>query len=110
MTNKQPTIIYTLTDEAPFLATAAFLPIIRTFIPFVAGMGRMPAGRFFVWNVIGAVVWIGSLVGLGHFIGNTPLADNLGLVIGTVIGLSFLPVVWKLARAYFSAPAPESKT
>ncbi len=95
---------------ASSLVLARFLPIIRTFIPFVAGMGQMSAGRFFVWNVIGAVLWIGSLVGLGHVIGNTPLADNLGLVIGTVIGLSFLPVVWKLAWSYFSAPSPESKT
>lgn len=106
----EATRAYYAEKGATSLVLARFLPIIRTFIPFVAGMGRMPAGRFFVWNVIGAVVWIGSLVGLGHFIGNTPLADNLGLVIGTVIGLSFLPVVWKLARAYFSAPAPGSKT
>lgn len=106
----EATRAYYAEKGASSLVLARFLPIIRTFIPFVAGMGRMPAARFFVWNVIGAVVWIGSLVGLGHVIGNTPLADNLGLVIGTVIGLSFVPVLWKVARSYFSAPGPESKT
>lgn len=93
------------------LVLARFLPIFRTFIPFVAGMGRMPAGRFLAWNIAGAVIWIGSLVGLGHFIGNTPLADDLGLVIATVIGLSFLPIAWKLARGWWltrRAPAPRT--
>ncbi len=106
----EATRAYYADKGASSLVLARYLPIIRTFIPFVAGMGQMPAGRFFAWNVYGAVLWIGSLVGLGHAIGNTPLADNLGVVIGTVIGLSFLPVVWKLARNYFSSPAPESKT
>ena len=106
----EATRAYYAQKGASSLVLARYIPIIRTFIPFVAGMGRMPAGRFLAWNVVGAVLWIGSLVGLGHFIGNTPIADNLGAVIGTVIGLSFLPVVWKVARAYFSAPKPESKT
>jgi membrane-associated protein len=106
----EATRAYYARKGASSLVLARYIPIIRTFIPFVAGMGQMPAGRFLAWNVVGAVLWIGSLVGLGHFIGNTPLADNLGAVIGTVIGLSFLPVVWKLGRGYFSAPKPESKT
>lgn len=93
------------------LVLARYIPIIRTFIPFVAGMGQMPAGRFFIWNVIGAVLWIGSLVGLGQCIGGTKWADeNLGIVTGLVIGLSFLPVIWKIGRSYFKPSAPESKT
>jgi len=106
----ESTRAYYAEKGASSLVLARYLPIVRTFIPFVAGMGQMPAGRFFVWNVVGAVLWIGSLVGLGHAIGNTPLADNLGLVIGTVIGLSFLPVLWKAGRSYLNRRKPAPRT
>ncbi len=106
----EATRAYYAEKGASSLLLARYLPIIRTFIPFVAGMGRMPAGRFLLWNVVGAVLWIGSLVGLGHAIGNTRLADNLGYVTGGVIALSFLPVLWKLARNHLSGRAPESRT
>jgi membrane-associated protein len=85
------------------LVLARFIPVIRTFVPFVAGMGRMPPRRFLVWNVAGAVLWIGSLVLLGHLIGGTPLAKNLGLVTLGVIFLSFLPVLIKAGRAWLNA-------
>jgi membrane-associated protein len=88
---------------ASSLVMARFIPVIRSFVPFVAGMGKMPPRRFFLWNVVGAVVWIGSLVLLGHLIGGTPLAANLGLVTLGVIFLSFLPVLLKAGRAWLSA-------
>lgn len=88
---------------AASLVLARFIPIIRTFVPFVAGMGRMPARRFLAWNVIGAFLWIGSLVLLGHLIGGTPLAKNLGWVTLGVIFASFLPVLIKGGRAWLSA-------
>ena len=88
---------------AASLVMARFIPVIRTFVPFVAGMGKMPAQRFFVWNVAGAVIWIGSLVLLGHLIGNTPLAKNLGLVTIGVIFVSFLPVLIKLGKAWLTS-------
>jgi len=88
---------------ATSLVLARFIPIIRTFVPFVAGMGKMPPRRFFVWNVAGAVVWIGSLVLLGHLIGNTPLAKNLGAVTLGVIFVSFLPVLIKAGKAWLTS-------
>lgn len=88
---------------AASLVMARFIPIIRTFVPFVAGMGKMPARRFFLWNVAGAVIWIGSLVLLGHLIGNTPLAKNLGAVTLGVIFVSFLPVLIKAGKAWLTS-------
>jgi len=88
---------------ASSLVLARFIPVIRTFVPFVAGMGRMPPRRFLVWNIVGAVIWIGSLVLLGHLIGGTPLAKNLGLVTLGVIFLSFLPVLLKAGQAWLNA-------
>ncbi len=94
---------------ATSLVMARFIPVIRTFVPFVAGMGKMPADRFLFWNILGAVIWIGSLVGLGHVIGGTPLAKNLGVVTGSVIAVSFLPIVYKAAKAWLTSRR-ESKT
>jgi membrane-associated protein len=94
---------------ATSLVMARFIPVIRTFVPFVAGMGKMPADRFLFWNILGAVIWIGSLVGLGHVIGGTPLAKNLGVVTGSVIAVSFLPIVYKAVKAWLTSRR-ESKT
>ena len=88
---------------AASLVMARFIPIIRTFVPFVAGMGRMPPRRFFVWNVAGAVIWIGSLVAVGRLIGDTPLAKNLGAVTLGVIFVSFLPVLYKAGKAWLTS-------
>lgn len=75
------------------LVLARFVPILRTFVPFVAGMGAMEPRRFLLWNVVGAVLWVPSLLLLGHYIGTTPLAEKLHEVILVVIGVSFLPIV-----------------
>ena len=86
MSTQQPSIIYTLTDEAPRLATASFLPIIRTFAPFVAGVGAMHYRRFLAFNVIGAGVWVVSFVMLGYYFGNLPVVkENFTLVIFAII-------------------------
>lgn len=92
------------------LVLARFIPVIRTFIPFAAGMGQMPAARFALWNVVGAVIWITSLLGLGYLIGGTELAEkHLGKVTLGVIAVSLLPVVIKAARVWLNARR-ETKT
>jgi membrane-associated protein len=80
------------------LVIARFIPIMRTFVPFVAGMAHMPGMRFLKWNVLGAIIWITSLVGIGHYIGQTEFADSLHKVIILVIVISFLPLAWKIIR------------
>lgn len=100
---------YYATKGASSLILARFIPVIRTFVPFVAGMGRMPAGRFLLWNVVGAVVWIGSLVLLGHLIGGTPLARDLRWVTLGVIAVSLSPLLWKFLRARLSS-SPGTRT
>ncbi|MEK7839991.1 MAG: VTT domain-containing protein, partial [Pseudomonadota bacterium] len=69
-----------------------FLPIIRTFAPFVAGIGSMTYGRFLLYNVVGAVLWVVSLVMAGYLFGNLQIVkENLALVIMGIIILSLLP-------------------
>jgi membrane-associated protein len=78
---------------------ARFFPIIRTFAPFVAGVGRMPYARFVAFSAGGAVLWIGSLVCAGYFFGNIPfIKDNLTLVIFGIVALSLAPGALHLLR------------
>jgi membrane-associated protein len=71
---------------------ARFVPVVRTFVPFVCGIGRLTYGRFLGFSVIGALLWVGLLVPAGYFFGNLPMVkNNLTLVILCIIFLSVLP-------------------
>ena len=71
-----------------------FLPILRTFAPFVAGVGRMDYGRFQMYNVVGAVSWVLTFVIGGYLFGNIPIIrDNFGVVTLIIIAASMVPVV-----------------
>jgi membrane-associated protein len=81
-----------------------FMPIIRTFVPFVAGVGRMPFGRFFLFNLVGGGAWVAGLTYLGYFFGGTELVrKNFSLVVLAIIGLSLLPMVIELGRAWLQS-------
>ena len=81
------------------LVIARFLPLIRTFAPFVAGVGSMRYPRFLGFSVIGALVWVVSLVYAGYFLGNIPVVrQNLSVVILIIIALSLAPVAFELLR------------
>jgi membrane-associated protein len=74
------------------IVISRFLPIIRTFAPFVAGIGAMPHVRFQLFNACGGVLWVGSVLAAGYFFGNIALVrDNLGIVIVAIVGISVLP-------------------
>jgi membrane-associated protein len=79
---------------------ARFVPIVRTFAPFVAGMGHMVYGRFLFYSFAGAVLWIGSLTYAGYFFGNLPVVrDNLSIVIIGIVVLSIMPGVVEFLRS-----------
>lgn len=84
---------------------ARFIPIIRTFAPFVAGIGYMSLKQFSFYNIVSAVIWIVSLVGAGYFFGSLPfIKDNFSLVVYGIILLSILPpLVAFLYKKLFSA-------
>jgi membrane-associated protein len=84
---------------AKTIVIARFVPIIRTFAPFVAGIGRMTYARFALYNVAGGVLWIALLTGGGYFFGNIPVVRrNFTLVIFAIIALSVLPGVIEMLR------------
>jgi membrane-associated protein len=88
---------------------ARFIPIIRTFAPFVAGVGTMRYRKFIVYNVVGGLVWTSVFLFAGYFFGNIPVVrDNFGLVVIAIIVISVLPVVYELLQHRLRAkPAAE---
>lgn len=84
------------------LVASRFLPLFRTFAPFVAGVARMDWSRFLFFNAIGAIAWVVSLTLVGYWFGNIPfIKNNLTVVILAIIGVSFVPVLigWWRHRA-----------
>jgi membrane-associated protein len=88
------------------IVLSRFAPIIRTFAPFVAGVGRMHYGRFQAYNIAGGVAWVNLFVWGGFLIGNIPLVkQNFGLVTLTIIVVSMLPIVSMFLKKQPKAPA-----
>jgi membrane-associated protein len=79
---------------------ARFIPIIRTFAPFVAGVGKMRYGYFISYNIIGGIVWTALCTFVGYFFGNLPIVkENFSLVIVAIVVISVLPAVWEVVKA-----------
>ncbi len=90
---------------------ARFIPIIRTFAPFVAGVGTMRYGKFIVYNVVGALVWTSLFTSAGYFFGNIPVVrDHFGLVVVAIIVISVLPVVYEVVKQRLRPEQPEDKS
>jgi membrane-associated protein len=78
---------------------ARFIPIIRTFAPFVAGVGRMRYGYFITYNIVGGIVWTALFIFAGYFFGNlTIVRENFSLVIIAIVIISVLPAVWEYVK------------
>ena len=77
-----------------------FVPIVRTFVPFVAGAGAMTYSSFAFFNIIGGVIWVGACVGAGYAFGNVPIVkENFSLVTLGIIAVSLLPAVVEFLRS-----------
>jgi membrane-associated protein len=85
---------------AKTIVLARFVPVVRTFAPFVAGIGRMSYARFALYNVVGGVAWVVSLTMAGYcFSGWKPVADHFELVVLMIVFISILPIVVEFVKA-----------
>ena len=79
---------------------ARFIPVVRTYVPFVAGIGSMPYARYIGWCLAGALTWVVSLCSAGYFFGNIPLVkNNLSVVIVLIVLVSISPALFAWLRA-----------
>jgi membrane-associated protein len=84
-----------------------FMPIVRTFVPFVAGVAEMSYPAFALYNVTGALAWVGICVGAGYLFGNVPIVkDNFSLVAIGIVIVSVLPMVVEYVRYRRDSPPP----
>jgi membrane-associated protein len=82
-----------------------FLPIVRTYVPFVAGMAQMPAREYLAYNVAGAVLWVGALTYAGFFFGNIPwIRGNLTAIIVAIVVVSLAPLAVAYVRSRSARP------
>lgn len=85
------------------LVFARFVPIFRTFVPFAAGMAKMKYSSFLRYSVGGGILWVGSMLLIGYFLGQTSLANQLHKVILVVIFVSVLPILVQAIRGYLKS-------
>jgi membrane-associated protein len=87
------------------IVLARFMPIVRTFVPFVAGVAEMSYPAFALYNVLGGLVWVGLCVGAGYAFGNVPIVkDNFSLVAIGIVLVSVLPIAIELIRSRRTKP------
>ena len=96
------------------IVLARFIPVLRTFVPFIAGVAVMPYRKFFIFNVIGGIGWVLSMTLLGYWIGRSPLSEKLHQIIVIVIAVSLMPMIvgflrkfWTKRRGKASLDSPE---
>jgi membrane-associated protein len=80
--------------------SSRFAPIIRTFVPFVAGAARMAAPKFLIYNLVGGILWTAVCVGAGYAFGNVPIVkDNFSIVALGIVAVSLLPMIIEIVKA-----------
>jgi membrane-associated protein len=89
---------------ATAVVLSRFVPIFRSFVPFIAGVGQMSWGKYMAYTVFSAFIWVVPITLLGYLFGNVPIVkENFSLVVLGVIGISLLPVIYQAVKGYFAS-------
>jgi membrane-associated protein len=89
---------------ATAVVLSRFVPIFRSFVPFIAGVGQMSWGKYMAYTVFSAFIWVVPITLLGYLFGNVPIVkENFSLVVLGVIGISLLPVIYQAVKGFFSS-------
>jgi membrane-associated protein len=89
---------------ATAVVLSRFVPIFRSFVPFIAGVGQMSWGKYMAYTVFSAFIWVVPITLLGYLFGNVPIVkENFSLVVLGVIGISLLPVIYQAVKGFFAS-------
>lgn len=80
---------------------ARFVPIMRTFVPFIGGVAQMKYREYFPYSVAGGIAWVLSMTLLGYFLGNSPLGEKIHLVVLVIVAISLLPILFAFLKRLF---------
>ncbi|AEE53868.1 VTT domain-containing protein [Haliscomenobacter hydrossis] len=95
---------------ATAVVLSRFVPIFRSFVPFVAGVGQMAWGKYMAYTIFSAAIWVVPITLLGYWFGNVPIVkENFSLVVLGVIGVSLLPILYQAAKGFFAKKVEEGK-
>lgn len=79
---------------------ARFVPIMRTFVPFIGGVAQMKYSEYAPYSVVGGITWVASMTLLGYFLGNSPWGEKIHLIVMVIVGISLLPMVIGLVKRF----------
>ena len=95
---------------ATAVVLSRFVPILRSFVPFVAGVGQMAWGKYMAYTIFSAAIWVVPITLLGYWFGNVPIVkENFSLVVLGVIGISLLPILYQAVKGFFAKKVEEGK-
>lgn len=95
---------------ATAVVLSRFVPIFRSFVPFVAGVGQMAWGKYMAYTVFSAAIWVVPITLLGYWFGNVPIVkENFSLVVLGVVGVSLLPILYQAVKGFFAKKVEENK-
>ena len=95
---------------ATAVVLSRFVPIFRSFVPFVAGVGQMAWGKYMAYTVFSAAIWVVPITLLGYWFGNVPIVkENFSLVVLGVVGVSLLPILYQAVKGFFAKKVEEGK-
>lgn len=88
---------------------ARFVPILRTFVPFIAGVAEMDYRKFVGFNILGGIAWVISMTFLGYFLGKSPLGEKIHFIVMIVVGVSVLPIFYGLIKRFILSKSQNNK-
>ena len=95
---------------ATAVVLSRFVPIFRSFVPFVAGVGQMAWGKYMAYTVFSAAIWVVPITLLGYWFGNVPIVkENFSLVVLGVVGVSLLPILYQAVKGFFAKKVEENQ-
>lgn len=80
---------------------ARFIPIMRTFVPFIGGVAQMKYREYFPYSIVGGILWVSSMTLMGYFLGHSQWGEKLHLIVMVIVGISLMPILFGFLKRFF---------